>query len=782
MMKRIDWGWFLVIAIGLLASLPLLKQVGLPNSHDVLYHAYRVAEMERSWANGMFFPRWAEGLYYGYGSPLWHFYASLTYYLTAAVMQFVPISALEALRLLMGTSFVLMSLGMYGFMRQQVGRVAGILSAIAIVFSPYIVFTAPYVRGAYPELLALALFTWVMWRFGAVLKNPSGMNIAGASLLLYLLFISHNLMGVILGALAFGWILWQGIATLVTQWGQWRLLRAPIVALITWGLGLGMAGYFWLPVLFETDTVYLENLAGVALLDYHNFFVPLADLFAPIPLNDLGAINGLRLVTVIGLAQWVGALVGLVGVAYFIYYAVRDGRRDDRILRQGVFFALGAVVMIFFVTPQSAPLWDNFPWLRFIQFPWRLLGAVAFCGAFLFGLNALWLEKITNPWRQGAIAGIVALLLIASSPLLTVPEWTTTTLDTSMTAYHQSEVAGVQIATTFTDEYRPRTVYTLPTQNDRLLADYADGYPIDKANVPPDVQTKVLINNPIWLEWEVTTPTDFTMEVLNFYWAGWIAFVDDVEVPITPSPNHGFITLNVPQGTHNVKVYLGATPARVLGGTLSGLSLLAMLALVVLRLGKALARGKTESLPLTPREQLGWGVFVGVGVAVMVIGIAPEGILWRNTPYGQAPSQTAVTYQFDDIARLIGYDSNGNTFNAGDTVRLAVYWQPIIQGNVDFSSFVHIGAVDAPPVAQQDKLHPADRPISQWWTPNGYLYDEYAIELPPNLPSGEYAVMVGWYTCAFAEGDCGNGFRPQIQNEAGETVGDRAMLFTVTIR
>jgi hypothetical protein len=779
-MKRIDLGWLLALVVALVACAPMLAQAGLPNSHDLPYHAFRVGEMNRSWSNAVFFPRWAEGTYYGYGSPLWHFYASMSYYITSVLMQFLGVTALEALRLLIGLSFVLMSTGMYGFLNGQVGRVAGILGAVAYVYSPYALYTVPYVRGAYPELLALGVFAWGMWRMGAVLKNPSGMNLAGATLCQYALLISHNLMGAVLSALTFGWVLWQGVAILITLRGNWRALRAPLVGIIAWSLGVGCAAYFWLPVLLETDTVYLENLAGVALLDYHNFFVPLGALFAPMPLNDLGALNSLRLVTVFGLAHWALAAVGLVGVAYFIARAVRDGRRDDRILRQGVFFAIAGAAFVFLITPQSAFLWDGIPYLRFIQFPWRLLGGVAFSFAFLVGMNALWIDRLPNPLRQGVVAGVVAVVVLSSAPAFTVPEWTNRDFDTSITALHANEVAGIQRGTTFTDEYRPRSVYTLPTQNDRLLEDYADGYPVNKANVPDDITAEVLINNPLWLEWRVTSERDFTFEVLNFYWEGWTSYVNGVETPVRPSPTHGFITLDLPAGTHNVRVVLGPTPARLWGGVISGLSLLAMLALVVLRLGKALAQGRVVSAP-TPREQLGYGAGVGLAVAVCAIAFAPSGIFWRNSPVGEAPAQLSASYAMDDVARLIGYDINGTTFKRGDTVEVTLYWLPLRESEVDFSSFLHIGAEDAPPYAQQDKSHPAERPISQWWKPTGYLSDTYSITLPADMPLGEHSVWVGWYTCQFAPDDCGNGYRPPITDADGAPVGDRIPLAVITV-
>ena len=63
----------LVLLLTLFNIVPLASNPGLPNGTDVLYHSFRVAEMWRSWEHGLLAPSWAEGFYFGYGSPLFHF-------------------------------------------------------------------------------------------------------------------------------------------------------------------------------------------------------------------------------------------------------------------------------------------------------------------------------------------------------------------------------------------------------------------------------------------------------------------------------------------------------------------------------------------------------------------------------------------------------------------------------------------------------------------------------------------------------------------------------------
>ncbi len=780
MLKRFDGWLILVVLLSLLAVLPLAKNAGLPNGSDVLYHTYRVGEMARSWENGMPFPRWAEGLYYGYGSPLWNFYASFTYYTTTIFVRYVGMSALDALRLFQALCFVLMGTGMYLYTKQQAGKLAGVLAAAAYLFAPYIIYTEPYARGVYPEIYALSLFPWILWRLSGVLRVPSGANIALASVFVYLLAVAHNLMAVTLTIVVLCWLGWNVVAVFLADRPNWRHnLRPYLLVLVCLMLGLGLSGYFWIPVILESGTVNLQNLTGVSLLDYRNFFVSLGALLQPMPLNDLGAINGLRNVSVLGVVQWIGGLTGFLAVLWAIREAWRKGERDHPLLRNGVFFGIVAIVMIAFVTPATGFIWDSVRGLQFLQFPWRLLGPIAFLLAYMVGMNALWIAKL--PRMTGGIVGgaLLAMIVVFSIPALTVAEWSNTQVDTSIGAYHQSEVAGLQRGTTFTDEYRPRTVYTLPDEVPSLLADYANGGTVNKANVPVGVTATPTLYSPSWLEWLVVTPTDFQMEVYTFYWEGWRAAIDDKPVDITPSLEHGLITFPVPAGSHTVRVYLGSTSSRLGGNILSTISLTILLAIVAIRIN-VYKRYNPDLPDVAPVPLPIVGVFAAGALALALLN--PIGVFYRNSLPSTSPASVTVEYNVGEGVKVIGYDLNGTTFKAGDTVRLVVYWYPTEEATVNYSSFVHIGTLGLPPLAQRDKMHPADRVMKQWWKPTGYLYDEYEIKLPETMPSGEYDVMVGLYTCELMpENACGNGYRPIITDAQGNELGDVLPLASINV-
>ncbi|MBZ0303940.1 MAG: hypothetical protein K8J31_29650, partial [Anaerolineae bacterium] len=215
-LRGLDFGLLATLVMCLWTAWPLLQQPGLPNGTDTLYHTYRVAEMDRAWAHGLLLPQWAETFYYGYGSPVFHYYASSTYYVTSALIRLLALDAVGSLRALTTLSMLLAGGGMYRFMRDQAGKVGGMLAALVYVYSPYLVFTEPYARGAYPELLALALFPLVMGRYGRLLRGGGGGALVLAALASGLLIVTHNLMALVLTGLLAAWVLWRGITRQVT--------------------------------------------------------------------------------------------------------------------------------------------------------------------------------------------------------------------------------------------------------------------------------------------------------------------------------------------------------------------------------------------------------------------------------------------------------------------------------------------------------------------------------------------------------------------------------------
>ena len=782
---RIDLAMLLTLLLCAYTIWPLLYRAGLPNGDDVLYHVYRAAEMDRAWAHGVYMPRWAEAFYEGYGAPLFHYYASLTYYLTSILTRVAGTNAVDSLRTLIALGALIGGLGMYGFVRVYAGKAGGVIAAVCYVYSPYILFTEPYSRGAYPELMAFALFPLLMWAYSRLTRRGGAWAFVLAALGSGALIITHNLMALVLPGMLAAWIVWGLIEP-----QRHRDLKNSLLAILALAVGVGLTAYFWLPVAKEGDAVKLSNLIGVAQLDYRRFFVPVLHLLDFSPRLDGGAFNGLEHQLNLGVPQWTLALAGVVGMVGLWLW--NKGTQYVVSLRksiwQTVFFGVMGAVIVGLMLPASSGLWAVISPLAFLQFPWRLLGPAAFCLAVLAGMNACWLERLPKGVGNVLASLIVVFIIALASPLLYIPEWTHATIDTWVAAYQEAEVRGLQRATTFSNEYLPKSVFVEPAANARLMADYADGYPINKAHLemlPAGVTVTPVNHTPQEDIWAVNAPGDFTFEVLTYYWLGWAAEVDGHSVPITPSDQNGLITLPVPAGTHTVRVYLGSTTARDAG---NAISLLSVVALVTIAVGiqRQLNRRDAESAEEIPRREnkpllIGLGIGAVVALVFLVVYMR-EGSAWVESPVGQAVlAQHKLDYRLGEQIRLIGYDLNGDSFRADDRVELKVYWFTTAPIPYGYSSFVHI-STGGPPLAQADKLNPADIP-TKIWPSTGYLHDDYVIDLPADMPAGEYQLLIGLYTCETKPaGDCGNGDRLNVTDANGQAVGDAVRLAMISVQ
>ncbi|MFN8373221.1 MAG: 6-pyruvoyl-tetrahydropterin synthase-related protein [Anaerolineae bacterium] len=773
--RRVDWGLLATLALCLFALLPLTASGGVVHGHDTLLHAHRMAEMQRSWSHGLLLPTWAETLYYGYGSPVFHYYSPLAYYAGAALLT-LGVDVVTAIHVLVAASLMAAGVGMYWFAREHFGKLGGVLAALCYVYSPYLLYTEPYTRGDYPELLAFALFPFVMWRFERLVRRGSALDVVLAALSLVPLVLAHNLMAVALFGLMIGWLVWRA---LTRELPLTRLALALGVA----ALGIGLMAYFWLPVGLERGAVQIDNVELITQgrrHDFFDFFIPAARLLSFNMLTDEGAANGIQMHLNLGVAQWVLAVSGVVGA---VALSLRKAR-NLRILTVISFFAIAALLMIVLMLPLAYPIWTNFPLLNYMVFPWRFLGPVAFCLSLLAGANVLWLRQL--PARPGGLlyAGCLLAPLALSLPLLHMPARYTAPLDTSVSAYLQGEIDGsISLGTTAYNEFLPTTVYVLPPANQRLVNELMQGYPIDPAqrdSLPAGVSLDLLDHHPERSVWQVNAPEAFTLEALIFDFPGWQAQVDGQIVPITPSDQYGLITFPVPAGEHTVTLSLGSTPVRNLAVAVSVGALLAATAFVVYRYRKPLAQPSGETISV----DFGWRWVGAVAIvqAVLTVLLLREGTAWLHSPVGEAqPAQYQQQYQLGDQMRLLGYDLSSAEVSPGDQLQVILYWYAARPPAYNYSSFVHISN-GGPPLAQLDKALVTDRP-SAAWVSDGYLRDVYLISLPETMPPGEYQILVGVYTCeTLPAGECGNGDRLQVIGPDGAVLGDSVLLGTLVVR
>ena len=134
-----------------------------------------------------------------------------------------------------------------------------------------------------------------------------------------------------------------------------------------------------------------------------------------------------------------------------------------------------------------------------------------------------------------------------------------------------------------------------------------------------------------------------------------------------------------------------------------------------------------------------------------------------------------------DNIRFIGYDLDRAEIAPGQTLQLALHWQAQSPIPNRLKVFTHVigrinPATKSPVWAQMDgEPVGGSRPTSGWQV-GETIDDLYGLQLPANIPAGEYTLEIGMYDPVTLA-------RLPVRDAAGNRVeDDRVVLGTVNVR
>ncbi len=577
--KRLPVG--AVILASLAAAQPLLSG-RLPWAADTLIHLYRLIELDHLLRHGYLFSRWAPDLAYGFGFPLFNFYTPLSYY-AAEIFRLIGMDFSPALLATFVAFIVGAGLGMYLWTAEIFGRRAGLVAAAAYVTAPYLLYNV-YHRGALAEVLAMALMPVILWAITRLARNGAPRFFFLTTLLYAALLLGHNITAFVFTPVivAYGGTLFTGHRTRNTE----HELRIPYCALrvaLSLLLGLGLAAFFWVPAIRELNSVQIIQVFVPQVFDYHFNFVTLGELFSPPVTVDPNLLLP-PTPRSMGLIPFVLAVLALT-------FGWRRWERQQKILAG--FAAILALGSLFLTLPQALPAWDALPLLRYVQFPWRFLGLASLAVAFLAGgafsdcrlaqdapfvlrPSSFALRLSSFVIRHSSFVIIMGLIIYGFTwqyvPYL-APIIRPTVAD--IARYERESGA---LGTTSAGDFSPNTVKKLPDAN-ALVERYSRSDVIERLNpasLPPDAKILQASYRPLSSDVTVEGQSSFVATFDIFYFAGWQARVDGQPVAIKPTDPHGLISFIVPAGEHRLQVFFGSTPLRTAAGSVSLISVLAL--------------------------------------------------------------------------------------------------------------------------------------------------------------------------------------------------------------
>jgi hypothetical protein len=766
-----DKGFLVVLVICLLAAWPFISRPSLPQATDAELHIFRLAELSRMVREGELYPRWAANFYYGYGYPIFNYYAPLSYYLGLGVELLPRLDAVDAVKALFVGGLITAGIGMYGLVRDYWGRRAGLVAAASYVFAPYIQFVDPHARGDLPEALSFSFFALALWALSRLHERPTRLRWMGAAGLVAAVILVHNLMAMVFFGLLLGWAFWLFFNAKPPRGKDAKYINSPVWVFGALGVGVGLAAIFWLPVALEQGAVNLSSLIGDGShFDFRNHFLSFGELLSLPRRLDWGATEpdfSLNL----GLGQWVLGALGLVALLF--------GKVRAR--GQGAYFGLMLVVILFLMLPVSTAVWERLPYLPYMQFPWRFLGPAAAMLAVLAGVateavGRLLPERMASYWA----AGLVAAVLLPGLPLLEVPPWPDDFGPTDTKRVLEIELSGLWLGTTSTADFVPATVEVLPEPKARMVEALNEGRPLDRVNrvtLPEGTEVVTEQITPLHDRYHSTGEQDYPLRLFLFDFPGWEATVDGEPVATELGRPEGFIVIPVPAGEHTVEVHFKNTPVRLVAEVVSLLSLLGMLVVGwgLKNFNAEAQRGRDAKKGILVSDLRGGNrpVWIVGGVVLVVFGVyvlvlSPAGVLrYESQGYVAEPAENQVIENFGEQIALIGYDVP-EAIRPGEQMDVTFYWQPWQPLDINYQVFVHLLAEDGSLVAQSDKLNPGDFPTGRWPL-DKYVRDENTLAIPADLPPGTYRLSVGLWVAA-------EGWRLPVLDDDRTQIGDNVVV------
>jgi len=172
-------------------------------------------------------------------------------------------------------------------------------------------------------------------------------------------------------------------------------------------------------------------------------------------------------------------------------------------------------------------------------------------------------------------------------------------------------------------------------------------------------------------------------------------------------------------------------------------------------------------------------------------GVADEGPLHYQKPYflayrvpAGAEAQLEPAYPVEanwgDKIRLLGYDLDASTYEAGETIHLVLYTQALDEMETNYTVFTHLlgpyNPATSGPLWSQDDSEPCRRgyPTSSWDV-GEIVVDTYSLSIPAETPEGDYQLEMGFYEWPALE-------RLPVLDAVGQVVADNVILGQLQVK
>jgi len=563
----------LILLFSIIVSLPLLRP-GLHLIHDD-QHIARLYLFDQSLQDGQFPVRWVDELGFGYGYPLFNFYPPFVYMLGEA-FHLLGFGFIDSVKLVFFISVVGSGVAMFILGKELWGRLAGLTSAMFYMVLPYRAVDV-YVRGALAESFSFVWLPLVLWSFYKLYRRKSVKYILLAAAFLALLMITHNLI-----FLPFMLILPIYLLFLVSKSGDKR--KFIIYCFLSVVFSLGLSAFFWIPAILEKKFTLVDQLLLTNLADFRIHFVYLQQLW-----NWTWGFGGSAQGLADGISFKIGKLHIVASIAAFILAVVLliKSKKPSKLsivnCQLSIVFITLFIFSAFMTTAYSKIIWELFPPLFYLQFPWRFLIFTGLFSSVLAGA-LIYLLRVAI-FRLFAFIILTILLLLPNLKLFKPQNYRLDLTDEKATS--KGVIAWEVSKTSF--EYIPKGVELKKDESgNQLININKTELPMDKIDVVP--KTTAIYNQEysssiIKFDMEASDRTVVKANIFSF--PGWNLKVDGQAMPFSDNNLLKLITFEVSDGMHEVVLEFRGTFIRYFANFISFFTMLMIISsLIFLKLLK----------------------------------------------------------------------------------------------------------------------------------------------------------------------------------------------------
>jgi len=594
------------------------------------------------------YPRWLPDLYLGFGYPVFSFYSPLAYLTVVIVGDITGTTVDVAVRVTMVVTVLFGALGTFLLARSLVApgsrhdpwttTVASLSGVGMMVASPYPFITNLFFRGDLPEAMALAWLPWFWLALRGLVtrRNADGRDVSGivaSGLAGAALILTHQLSALIAAAVA--------VIVVIGSCRSSSVRTTTQLVAFAGTVAIGITALFWMPLLADAPSVRLDAVghAVTEVLDRLSPVTAPVRWVWPYPHGwDPASKRAPGGPVLPGITQLV---VVVLFAGLLLIRRVRRSPVQDA--GNGVLFTVFGVVLVpWFLNLQiSGVIWEAVGALRFIQFPWRLIGPLSLGVAMA---TAVVVARL--PRMPGVVLAFVLVALMWAETLTGLVHPVPTADgrmfddDAMVDADYAFDRWGAS-TTTGGGEFTPREVDIR-----RPDGSLGGAVRIDRVAPPgawigglvmvPDGQSRVTSLQGDALRFRSVVETEGSGATIAFHqlaFPGWRATVDGLPVAVRPQGEvegsgvaPGYLLVDVGPGRHEVAVWFGPTLPRLAGDTVSFLVILGL-------------------LWATSRHGGGWLVTLVVGAVTIVLGgiLATEVLTLRSPARGTPERERIVT-------------------------------------------------------------------------------------------------------------------------------------------